>query len=91
MDSGFHHHELTFGKRFQLVGCEQRSFDHLQGFGGIVSAAGHRSRHDGKFLSRFEKFEEKCCIYEEEYGVKVIRINDGDGVFIDKDITICKK
>ena len=41
-------------------------------------------------LTRFEHFEEICCIYEKEHDVHVIRLNDGDGVFIDRDIHICQ-
>lgn len=46
--------------------------------------------HYSKFQKKFDRFEEKCCIYEEKYNVNVIRINDGDGVFIDKEVCICK-
>jgi len=47
--------------------------------------------HYNKFIKRFEQFEEKCCFYEEKNNVKVIRINDGEGVVIDKeDIFICR-
>lgn len=37
--------------------------------------------HYEKFLKRFDGFEEKCQIYEKEHSVKVIRLNDGEGVF----------
>ena len=43
------------------------------------------------FQGDLEKFEETCCNYEKEKGVKVIRINDGEGVFVDKEIIICKE
>lgn len=44
--------------------------------------------HYGKFLKRFDQFEEQCLVYEEERHTKVIRLNDGDGVMIDgEDIT----
>ena len=46
--------------------------------------------HYSKFLTRFEQFEEKCSVYEKEQNVNVIRINDGDGVFIDAEVNICK-
>lgn len=36
-----------------------------------------------KFLQRFDQFEEKCAAYEKEYGVNVIRLNDGDGVLME--------
>ena len=46
--------------------------------------------HYSRFLSKFERFEEVCCEYEKEHNVNVIRINDGEGVFIDKeDIVLC--
>lgn len=47
--------------------------------------------HYSKFLKKFERFEERCCIYEEKNNVNVIRINDGEGVFIDKEVYICKE
>ena len=37
-----------------------------------------------------EKFEEKCCGYEKEHNVSVIRINDGEGVFIEEEVYICR-
>jgi dipeptidase E len=46
--------------------------------------------HYSKYLTRFERFEETCCVYENEHNVNVIRINDGEGVFIDEEIYICK-
>ncbi len=46
--------------------------------------------HYSKYLTRFDRFEETCCIYEKEYNVNVIRINDGEGVFIDEDVYVCK-
>ena len=32
----------------------------------------------------------RCCAYEKEHSVNVIRINDGDGIFIDSEVYICK-
>ena len=46
--------------------------------------------HYSRFLSRFEGFEETCRAYEEEHNVRVIRINDGDGVIMDEEISVCK-
>ena len=44
-----------------------------------------------RFRKRFDRFEEKCQIYEEEHSVKVIRLNDGEGVFIEcSTIEICR-
>jgi len=46
--------------------------------------------HYSKFITRIERFEEKCSIYEKEHEVRVIRINDGDGVMIDGEVSVCK-
>ena len=46
--------------------------------------------HYSRFLSRFSGFEETCRAYEAAHGVRVIRLNDGDGVLIDRDVTIRK-
>lgn len=39
--------------------------------------------HYGKFLRRFERFEERCAEYERAHARMVIRLDDGDGLFID--------
>lgn len=41
--------------------------------------------HYSKFLSRFDGFEDTCAKYEKEHLVQVIRLNDGDAVFIGND------
>ncbi len=47
--------------------------------------------HYTKFLNRYDYFEEKCLQYEQENGCNVIRLNDGEGVFIDGvDVTVVK-
>ena len=47
--------------------------------------------HYSKFLHKFNHFEEICRTFEAENQVSVIRLNDGDGVFItDAAIDICK-
>lgn len=44
--------------------------------------------HYSRLITKFESFEERCCAYEEKRNIKVIRLNDGDGVMIDGDETI---
>ncbi len=39
--------------------------------------------HYSRFLTRFEGFEETCRDYEQTYGKTVIRLNDGEGIFLD--------
>jgi dipeptidase E len=41
--------------------------------------------HYTKFLKRYNSFEEKCFQYEKDNNCNVIRINDGEGVIVDKD------
>ena len=40
--------------------------------------------HYSKFLPRFDRFEEKCAQYEQDNGCYVVRLNDGEGVFINE-------
>ena len=46
--------------------------------------------HYNKFLKRFDQFEEQCLAYEEEHHVKVVRLNDGDGVIVDSKNNVCR-
>ena len=47
--------------------------------------------HYQKYLKRFEHFEETCAAYERECHTHVIRISDGEGVFIENgDVRICR-
>lgn len=46
--------------------------------------------HYARFLSKFDRFEETCREHEQAHKVRVIRICDGEGVFIDEEIHICK-
>ena len=39
--------------------------------------------HHSKFCSRFNWFEDRCQKYEQTHNVKVVRLNDGDGLCID--------
>ena len=84
---------FVFGPTLELVNCysPEMNFLGLTDLRGLSLTEVQVLPHYDKFLSRFEKFEEKCCSYEKEKGVKVIRISDGEGVFIDKEIVICRK
>ena len=84
---------FVFGPTLELVNCysPEMNFLGLTDLSGLSLTDVQVLPHYSRFLSRFEKFEEKCCSYEKEKGVNVIRINDGDGVFIDKEIIICKE
>ena len=83
---------FVFGPTLELVNCysPEMNFLGLTDLSGLSLTDVQVLPHYSKFLSRFERFEEKCCVYEKEHNVNVIRINDGDGVFIDGEVHICK-
>lgn len=83
---------FVFGPTLELVNCysSEMNFLGLTDLSGLSLTNVQVLPHYSKFLTRFERFEEKCCIYEKEHNVNVIRINDGDGVFIDGEVHICK-
>lgn len=83
---------FVFGPTLELVNCysPEMNFLGLTDLNGLSLTNVQVLPHYDKFLTRFDRFEEKCCIYEKEHDVTVIRINDGDGVFIDGAVHICK-
>lgn len=83
---------FVFGPTLELVNCysPQMNFLGLTDLTGLSLTQVQVLPHYSKFLSRFERFEETCCDYERAHQVSVIRINDGEGVFIDKTIQVCK-
>lgn len=83
---------FVFSPTLELVNCysPEMNFLGLTDLRGLALTKVQVLPHYSKFISRFEKFEEKCCIYEKEHNVNVIRINDGEGVFIDEEIYVCK-
>jgi dipeptidase E len=83
---------FVFSPTLELVNCysPEMNFLRLADLRGLSLTQVQVLPHYSKFLSRFEKFEERCCAYEKKHNVHVIRINDGDGVFIDSEVYICK-
>lgn len=84
---------FVFGPTLELVNMysADMNFLHLNDLSGINLTDIEILPHYEKFLKRFDQFEEKCQIYEKEHSVKVIRLNDGEGVFIDcGTIEICR-
>ncbi|MCM1254283.1 MAG: Type 1 glutamine amidotransferase-like domain-containing protein [Clostridium sp.] len=83
---------FVFGPTLELVNrySPEMNFLGLSDYSGLSLTNIQVLPHYSKFLIRFELFEENCCIYEREHNVNVIRINDGDGVFIDPEVYICK-
>ena len=83
---------FVFGPTLELVNCysPEMNFMGLTDLSALSLTNIQVLPHYSKFLTRFEQFEEKCRAYEKQRNVNVIRINDGDGVFIDKGVRICK-
>ncbi len=83
---------FVFSPTLKLVNCysPEMNFLGLTDLSGLSLTNVQVLPHYSKFLTRFEQFEEKCSVYEKEQNVNVIRINDGDGVFIDAEVNICK-
>lgn len=83
---------FVFSPTLELVNCysPEMNFLGLTDLNALSLTDIQVLPHYSKFLTRFEQFEEKCCIYEKEHNVNVIRINDGEGVFIDEEVYVCK-
>ena len=83
---------FVFGPTLELVNrySPEMNFLELTDLSGLSLTDIQVLPHYNKFLSRFDHFEETCCLYEKEHNVKVLRLNDGDGVLIDRDVHICK-
>lgn len=83
---------FVFSPTLELVNCysPEMNFLGLTDLSGLSLTDVQVLPHYSKFLSRFEKFEEKCCDYEKEHNVSVIRINDGEGIFIEDEVYICR-
>lgn len=84
---------FVFGPTLELVNMysADMNFLGLKDLSGIKLTDIEVLPHYDRFLKRFDRFEEKCRIYEKEHSVQVIRLNDGEGVFIDgSSIEICR-
>lgn len=84
---------FVFGPTLELVNMysADMNFLGLKDLSGIKLTDIEVLPHYDRFLKRFDKFEEKCRIYEKQHSVQVIRLNDGEGVFIDGSaIEICR-
>jgi dipeptidase E len=84
---------FVFSPTLELVNCysPEMNFIGLTDLSALSLTEIQVLPHYNRFLSKFENFEEKCCEYEKEYDVRVVRINDGEGVFIDEEVYVCKE
>lgn len=84
---------FVFSPTLELVNCfsPEMNFLGMEDLHGLALTTTEVLPHYSRFINKFENFEETCRNYEEEHNVNVIRLNDGDGVFIDGDEAyICK-
>ena len=81
---------FVFSPTLELVNCysPEMNFLGLTHLNGLSLTQYEVLPHYSRFISKFEQFEEKCRDYEERKNIKVIRINDGEGVIIDGGETI---
>lgn len=84
---------FVFSPTLELVNCysPEMNFIGLTDLNALSLTEVQVLPHYNRFLSKFENFEERCCEYEKEHDVRVIRINDGEGVFIDEEVYVCKE
>jgi len=84
---------FVFSPTLELVNCysPEMNFIGLTDLSALSLTEVQVLPHYNRFLSKFENFEERCCEYEKEHDVRVIRINDGEGVFIDEEVYVCKE
>jgi dipeptidase E len=78
---------FVFSPTLELVNCysPEMNFLEMTDLRGLALTSIEVLPHYNRFMEKFEHFEEKCIEYEKAYNVKVIRINDGDGVIVDAD------
>ena len=83
---------FVFGPTLELVNIysPEMNFLGLTDLNGLALTNVEVLPHYSRFIKKFDQFEEKCRAYEKDRNVQVIRINDGEGVFLDgNEISIC--
>ena len=75
---------FVFGPSLELVNVysPEMNFIGLSDLTALSLTDAEVLPHYNKFCSRFDRFEERCQKYEQAHNVKVIRLNDGDGLCI---------
>ena len=84
---------FVFGPTLELVNCYSPEMNTvgLADISGLALTNIEVLPHYHSFLRKFEHFEEKCCRYEVEHKVDVIRIDDGEGVLINgEEVFVCR-
>lgn len=77
---------FVFGPTLELVNCysPEINFLGLNDLTGLALTDIEVLPHYKEFIMKFAQFEETCHTYEISHNVTVIRLNDGDGIFIDQ-------
>ena len=84
---------FVFGPTLELVNMysPEMNFFGLTDLQGLCLTEIEVLPHYKQFLSRFERFEERCRDYEMLRQVRVIRLNDGEGVLIaNHHVDVCR-
>ena len=76
---------FVFSPSIELVNkySPELNFLNLKDLNGLSLTSLEVLPHYSKFIDRFDNFEEICSTYEKDKNIKVIRLNDGDAIFID--------
>lgn len=84
---------FVFGPTLELVNIYSSEMNFLGStdLNGIALTDVEVLPHYDRSKRKLERFEKRCYAYEEKRNVKVIRIDDGDGIFIDgEEMSICR-
>lgn len=78
---------FVFGPSLELVNCYSPEMNEvgLTDLRALALADVEVLPHYSRMRKRFERFEERCQAYEAEKGIRVLRLEDGDGVLLDGD------
>lgn len=75
---------FVFGPTLELVNTysPEMNFVGLSDLSALALTDIQVLPHYSKFCSRFDRFEERCGAYEQTHKVKVVRLNDSEGLFL---------
>ena len=76
---------FVFGPSLALVNeySPEMNIAGIKDLGGLQLTNAEVLPHYSRFINCFEHFEERCAEYERKHHTNVIRLNDGDGLFIE--------
>ena len=79
---------LCFSPSIELINIysPELNFVNITDFKGLSLTDIIILPHYNKFINRFNRFEQRCQEYEEKYNIKVVRLNDGEGIILTKEV-----